>query len=63
MLTLARECRVPLLMVVTMRGEAGETNPWQVHMGRIAGDALRLAHAGGALSETVRAVARQPVIR
>jgi sulfopyruvate decarboxylase alpha subunit len=28
------ECRFPLLMIVTMRGEPGETNPWQVPMGR-----------------------------
>ena len=27
-------CRFPLLMVVTMRGEPGEFNPWQVPMGR-----------------------------
>jgi sulfopyruvate decarboxylase TPP-binding subunit len=43
MLTLARECRFPLLIIVTMRGEAGETNPWQTHMGGIVADALRLA--------------------
>jgi sulfopyruvate decarboxylase TPP-binding subunit len=43
MLTLARECRFPLLMIVTMRGEAGETNPWQTHMGGIVADTLRLA--------------------
>jgi sulfopyruvate decarboxylase alpha subunit len=29
-----RECRVPLLMIVTMRGEFGEFNPWQVPMGQ-----------------------------
>jgi sulfopyruvate decarboxylase alpha subunit len=27
-------CRFPLVMVVTMRGEAGEFNSWQVPMGR-----------------------------
>ena len=27
-------CRFPLVMVVTMRGEEGEFNPWQVPMGR-----------------------------
>jgi len=27
------ECRFPLLMIVTMRGEKGEFNPWQVPMG------------------------------
>jgi sulfopyruvate decarboxylase alpha subunit len=34
MLSLVQECRFPLLMLVTMRGEWGETNPWQVPMGR-----------------------------
>ena len=27
------ECQFPLLMIVTMRGEEGEFNPWQVPMG------------------------------
>ncbi len=31
-----RECRLPFLMVVTMRGEEGEFNRWQVPMGRAA---------------------------
>jgi sulfopyruvate decarboxylase alpha subunit len=35
MLSLVQECRFPLLMIVTMRGEWGETNPWQVPMGQI----------------------------
>ncbi|MGH9255190.1 MAG: thiamine pyrophosphate-binding protein [Vicinamibacterales bacterium] len=34
MLSLIEECRFPLLMLVTMRGEWGETNPWQVPMGQ-----------------------------
>src|SRR5690242_9019095 len=29
-----RECRFPLVTLVTMRGEEGETNPWQVPMGQ-----------------------------
>ena len=33
MLSLAQECRFPLLMLVTMRGEWGEFNPWQIAMG------------------------------
>jgi sulfopyruvate decarboxylase alpha subunit len=33
-LGMMRECRFPLLMLVTMRGEEGEFNPWQVPMGR-----------------------------
>ncbi len=28
------ECRFPLVMVITMRGEYGEFNPWQVPMGQ-----------------------------
>ena len=34
MLSLAQECRFPLLMLVTMRGEWGEFNPWQLAMGQ-----------------------------
>ena len=33
MLSLARIGRFPLLMLVTMRGEWAEFNPWQVPMG------------------------------
>jgi sulfopyruvate decarboxylase alpha subunit len=29
-----RECRFPLLLLVTMRGQKGEFNPWQVPMGQ-----------------------------
>jgi sulfopyruvate decarboxylase alpha subunit len=32
-LGLLKTCRFPLVMVVTMRGEAGEFNSWQVPMG------------------------------
>jgi sulfopyruvate decarboxylase alpha subunit len=41
-LTLAATCGFPLLMLVTMRGEAGERNPWQVPMGQAVPEALRL---------------------
>ena len=34
MLGLLQTCRCPLLMLVTMRGEHGEFNPWQVPMGQ-----------------------------
>ena len=34
MLSLPNACQIPLLMLVTMRGDWGEFNPWQVHMGR-----------------------------
>jgi len=32
-LGMVKVCRFPLAMIVTMRGEAGEFNPWQVPMG------------------------------
>jgi sulfopyruvate decarboxylase alpha subunit len=32
-LGMTHECRLPLLVLVTMRGERGEFNPWQVPMG------------------------------
>jgi sulfopyruvate decarboxylase alpha subunit len=34
MLSLPQICQLPLLMLVTMRGEWGEFNPWQVPMGQ-----------------------------
>jgi sulfopyruvate decarboxylase alpha subunit len=33
-LSLPAECRIPLLMLITMRGEFGEFNPWQIAMGQ-----------------------------
>jgi sulfopyruvate decarboxylase alpha subunit len=36
MLSLPRICAMPLLMLVTMRGEWGEFNPWQIPMGQSA---------------------------
>ena len=33
-LSLIRTCRFPFLGIVTMRGEWGETNPWQLPMGQ-----------------------------
>ena len=32
-LGMVKVCRFPLVMIVTMRGEQGEFNPWQVPMG------------------------------
>jgi sulfopyruvate decarboxylase TPP-binding subunit len=43
MLSLSRTCRFPLLMLVTMRGQFGEANPWQVAMGQATEQVLRLA--------------------
>ena len=37
-LSLPAACRMPCLMLVTMRGEWGEFNPWQVPMGRAVED-------------------------
>jgi sulfopyruvate decarboxylase alpha subunit len=41
MLSIARTCRFPLILLVTMRGEWGEFNPWQVPMGKATEPALR----------------------
>jgi sulfopyruvate decarboxylase alpha subunit len=41
MLGMAIECRVPLLMLVTMRGEWGEFNPWQMPMAQATESVLR----------------------
>ena len=43
MLSLVAECRFPLLMIVTMRGEWGETNPWQIAMGHTTSAVLERA--------------------
>jgi sulfopyruvate decarboxylase alpha subunit len=40
MLGMNEECRIPLLMLVTMRGEWGEFNPWQVPMAQATGQTL-----------------------
>jgi len=45
MLSLARTCRFPLLMLITMRGEWEEFNPWQVPMGGIVEPVLKLCEA------------------
>jgi sulfopyruvate decarboxylase alpha subunit len=42
MLSLISNCRFPLLMLVTMRGEWAEFNPWQVPMGSATQSALEL---------------------
>ena len=43
MFSLIRECEFPLLMLVTMRGQWKEFNPWQKPMGRNAKKLLSLA--------------------
>ena len=42
MLGMTKTCRFPLLMLVTMRGEWAEFNPWQVPMGSKTAAALEL---------------------
>ena len=65
MLSLTRVCRMPLLILVTMRGEWGEFNPWQVPMGQNTQKALTLAGVitfsvdeGRRVRDTVEAAAR-----
>jgi sulfopyruvate decarboxylase alpha subunit len=43
MLSLPINCRMPLLTLVTMRGEWGEFNPWQVPMGAATAPVLTAA--------------------
>lgn len=47
-LSLIRTCRFPFLSIVTMRGEWGETNPWQLPMGQ--GTAAHLEQCGAIVS-------------
>jgi sulfopyruvate decarboxylase alpha subunit len=42
MFSLMRTCRFPLLMLITMRGEWEEFNPWQQPMGSIVEDVIKL---------------------
>ncbi|HMD65237.1 MAG TPA: thiamine pyrophosphate-binding protein [Stellaceae bacterium] len=42
MLSMTKTCRFPLIMLVTMRGEWAEFNPWQVPMGSKTQAALEL---------------------
>ena len=50
MLSLTRVCRMPLLILVTMRGQWGEFNPWQVPMGQ---NSKHLLTAAGVLTFVV----------
>lgn len=43
MLSLTKNCRFPLVMLVTMRGEWGEFNDWQVPMGQTTQPHLELS--------------------
>jgi sulfopyruvate decarboxylase alpha subunit len=62
MLSMTKTCRFPLAMLVTMRGEWGEFNPWQVPMGSKTEAALELCdvlvyrvHRSDDAAETVAA--------
>jgi len=52
-LAMPNTCRIPLLMIVTMRGEYGEFNPWQVPMGQAT--AAVLGAMGVAVQHVLRA--------
>lgn len=65
MLSAFEECRIPLLMLVSMRGQWGETVPWQVPMGQAtepaliaAGVVVRHVDDPAKVAETVEASAR-----
>jgi sulfopyruvate decarboxylase TPP-binding subunit len=71
MLSLTRVCRFPLLILVTMRGEAGEFNPWQMPMGANSAELLRLSgvavsradevdQVGPAVAEAAQSVFENP---
>ena len=60
-LGMVKVCRFPLVMIVTMRGEAGEFNSWQVPMGEATarvleamGVTVRRAESEGEISPLVR---------
>ncbi len=38
--SITQACRFPLFLLITMRGESGESNPWQVPMGRATAPVL-----------------------
>ena len=55
-----KECRFPLVSLVTMRGEEGEFNPWQVPMGQATRAVLEamgtVVHRPGSADELAPAV-------
>jgi sulfopyruvate decarboxylase alpha subunit len=60
MFTLASNCGFPVLLLVTMRGEWEEFNPWQIPMGRSAGPMIELA--GGTVYRAEDAASAGPVV-
>ena len=66
LLSLAKSCRFPLTMLVTMRGEWGEFNHWQVPMGsttqavfELSGIRVMRANTASEVREVVEAGAAQ----
>ncbi len=64
-LGMTRECRFPLFMLITMRGQFGEFNPWQVPMGQATpgvlsamGVVVHEANTAAEIAPTVNAAAR-----
>lgn len=64
-LSLVKHCRIPFLTIVTMRGEWGEFNPWQVPMGQATRPTLEAQDivvydvtAADAIKDTVDAAAK-----
>jgi len=57
MLSLIKNCRFPLVTLVTMRGEWAEFNPWQVPMGSIVEPVLRLCDVHVYRADTAETVA------
>ncbi len=60
-----RECRIPLVILVTMRGHQGEFNPWQVPMGQATrpvleamGTVVHEAHSAEDIGPSVNAALR-----
>lgn len=55
-----QECRFPMVMLVTMRGEYGEFNPWQVPMGQATPAVLEamgvVVHSAGTAEEVAPVV-------
>lgn len=65
-LGMVRECRLPLLMLITMRGEEGEFNPWQVPMGQATTSVLEAMHVHVrrvAVAEEVASAVQQAALR
>ena len=56
----AKECRFPLVTLVTMRGQQGEFNPWQVPMGQATRQVLEamgtIVHSADSAEEIAPAV-------